>query len=250
MVTRILGGNRMRIRGYASGSSASRAVAGVAILVLTTAFAAPVQRQFDTWKSTGGGADASQYSSLKQIDKSNVTQLAVAWTFPTNAGMITNPLIVDGVMYVPRGAAGGGGGRGGGGRGGAPAAAPAANAPPAAPVAPPPPPTPQQQAGIVALDAATGKELWFSPGNTPTRGMNYWESADRSDRRLIFIGGGFIRAINAQTGEVITTFGDNGRVDAKLESDRPVSNPAGNPGRVYKDTIIVSLPAGGANYDS
>src|SRR5687768_4690941 len=99
---------------------------------------APVQRQFDTWKSYGGGVDASQYSSLKQIDKSNVTQLTVAWTFPTNSGIITNPLIVDGVMYVPRGAQGGGG-RGGRG-GGAGAAAPAANAPPAAPAAPPPPP--------------------------------------------------------------------------------------------------------------
>ena len=226
----------------------------VAILAVTLAFAAPVQRPFDTWKSYGGGVDASQYSSLRQIDKSNVTQLTVAWTFPTNTGVTTNPLIVDGVMYVPRGAAGGGGrggGRGGGGgRGDAGAAAPAADVPPAAPVTPPPPPTPQQQAGIVALDAATGKELWFSPGNTTARGMNYWESADRSDRRLIFINGGFIKEINARTGETITSFGDNGRVDAKVDSDRPVSNPGGNPGRVYKDTIIVSLPAGGANYDS
>jgi glucose dehydrogenase len=214
----------------------------VAIFVLTTAFMAPVQRQFDTWKSYGGGVDSSQYSSLKQIDKSNVTQLTVAWTFPTNSGVITNPLIVDNVMFVPRGAQGGGGRGGRGARGAATPATP--------PAEPAPPPTPQQQAGIVALDAATGKELWFSPGNTTARGMNYWESADRSDRRLIIINGGYIKELNARTGETIATFGDAGRVDPSAESDRQVGRPSNNPGRVYKDTIIVSLPASGANYDS
>src|SRR5262245_26583407 len=121
------------------------------ILVAMAAFLAPVQRSFDSWKSYGGGVDSSQYSSLKQINKTNVNQLQVAWTFPTGTGVSTNPLVVDGVMYVPR--AGG------------------------------------QNAGIVALEGATGKELWTSAGGTTSRGMNYWESADRSDRRLIIING-------------------------------------------------------------
>src|SRR5947208_845980 len=91
------------------------------ILVLAAAFMAPVQRPFDTWKSYGGGVDSSQFSSLKQINKSNVTQLQVAWTFQAGGGVNTNPLVVDGVMYVPRAG---------------------------------------QNAAVVALDAATGKELW------------------------------------------------------------------------------------------
>src|SRR5437867_4283889 len=180
------------------------------ILVAAAGFLAPVKRPFDAWKSYGGGVDSSQYSSLKQINKSNVKQLQVAWAFP-GGNANTNPLVVDGVMYVPRTG---------------------------------------QNAAIVALDAATGKELWSSPGGTTSRGMNYWENSDRSDRRLVFINGGFIKEINAKTGETIMTFGESGRVDPSAESDRTVARPGGNPGRIYKDTIIVSLPASGANYDS
>jgi glucose dehydrogenase len=181
------------------------------IFLAASAFAAPVRRSFDSWTSYGGGADSSQYSSLKQIDKTNVKQLQVAWTFPAGGNSLTNPLVVDGVMYLPRAG---------------------------------------QAAAIVALDAATGKELWSNAGGTSSRGMNYWESADRSDRRLVFVNGGYIKEINVRTGETIVTFGDGGRVDPTVESDRMVGRPGANPGRIYKDTIIVSLSASGANYDS
>jgi quinoprotein glucose dehydrogenase len=205
------------------------------ILVVTTLLFAQGQRQFNTWKAYGGGADSSQYSSLSQINKSNVSQLEVAWTLQAGGAVTFNPLVVDGVMYVSRSAPaapaaagqGGGGQGGGGGRGGA-------------------------GSQIVALDAATGKELWAhtNQGGVGARGMNYWESPDRSDRRLIFINGGFIKAINAQNGEAIPSFGENGRVDPSLNSDRMIARPGGNPGRIYRDTIIVSLPASGASYDS
>src|SRR5262245_48261000 len=165
----------------------------IGILVAAAAFLAPVRRSFDTWKSYGGGVDSSQYSSLKQINKSNLKQLQVAWTFQTGGNGSTSPLVVDGVMYVPRAG---------------------------------------QGAAIVALDAATGKELWSNPGGTTSRGMNYWESSDRKDRRLVFINGGFIKEINAQTGETIMTFGDAGRVDPSVESERVVGRPGGNPGRI------------------
>ena len=181
------------------------------ILVFAAAFMAPVQRPFDTWRSYGGGVDSSQFSSLKQINKTNVKQLQVAWTFQAGGGVNTNPLVVDGVMYVPRAG---------------------------------------QNAAVVALDAATGKELWSNAGGTSSRGMNYWESKDKSDRRVIVINGGFIKEINARTGETITTFGDMGRVDPTADADRVVARVGGNPGRVYKDTIIVSLPASGASYDA
>ena len=49
--------------------------------IFAAAFMAPVQRPFDTWRSYGGGVDSSQYSSLKQINKSNVKQLQIAWSF-------------------------------------------------------------------------------------------------------------------------------------------------------------------------
>src|SRR5512137_88173 len=62
------------------GSVMQRALLGV--LVATAAFFAPAQRPFDSWKSYGGGVDSSQYSSLKQINKTNVKQLQVSWMFP------------------------------------------------------------------------------------------------------------------------------------------------------------------------
>ena len=58
---------------------------------------------------------------------------------------------------------------------------------------------------VVALDASTGKMLWSRAlPDTPTnRGFNYWESADRSDRRLIFAVDSFLQQIDARTGEFI-----------------------------------------------
>ena len=50
---------------------------------------------------------------------------------------------------------------------------------------------------LAAVDAATGKELWRREGAAPSgaRGMNYWESADRTDRRLLFLSGGALTAV-------------------------------------------------------
>lgn len=177
-----------------------------------SAFAA--ERPFTTWSQYLGGADSSQYSALKQINKSNVTRLEVAWTYPAGPGTyVFDPIVVDGVMYVLA-----------------------------------------HTNSIVALDAATGKELWVHPntGAVGTRGMNYWESKDRSDRRLFFINAGFLTAIDARTGKTIDAFGDNGRVNLAngLDRDPPRPLQTSNPGRIFGDIIITPLPAGGASYDS
>ena len=170
-------------------------------------------KPYTTWTAYGGGAHSSQYSALDQIDKSNVARLDVAWTFPVTGTVIFNPLVVDGVMYL----------------------------------------TPQNNT-IAAVDAVTGKEIWRKQqqGGAGARGMNYWESADRSDRRLLFLAGGHLTAINAQTGDPIATFGQNGRVDLRIALARQVNNPlqTSNPGRIFENTMIVSLPAQGAQYEA
>ncbi len=82
------------------------------------------ERSFTTWSEYLGGADSSQYSSLKQITKSNVKQLDQVWTYPAGVGTSTfNPIVADGVMYVIA----------------------------------------KSASTIVALDAATGKEIWSPP---------------------------------------------------------------------------------------
>src|SRR4030095_12986099 len=98
------------------------------------------------WTGYGNGPDNSRYFPSKQITRSNVTRLQLAWTYPFgDAG--SRPIVVRAVFY---------------GRG--------------------------RNGSLVALDAATGKERWVRERMTgmTSRGMNYWESADGGDRRLIF----------------------------------------------------------------
>ena len=64
---------------------------------------------------------------------------------------------------------------------------------------------------LIALNATTGKEIWIHenlPGIEP-RGINYWESPDHKDRRLIF-------SINSYLQEIDERFGDKLRVQVPL----------------------------------
>ena len=170
-------------------------------------------KPYTTWTSYSGGAHSSQYSALSQINKTNVAQLDVAWTFPVTGTVIFNPMIIDGVMYVQA-----------------------------------------TNNTLAALDAATGKERWRKQmaGTFGARGMNYWESPDRKDRRILFLAGGHLTAINAETGDPIESFGVKGRVDLRIALYRQVANPlqTSNPGRIFENTIIMSLPAQGTQYDA
>ncbi len=162
-----------------------------------------------TWSDYGGAPDSAQYSGLNQIDRANIGKLEVAWRYPTgdDNAYAFNPLVVDGVMYVLA-----------------------------------------RNKSIVALDAATGHEVWVhapEPGTTiiTNRGINYWESKDRSDRRLLFASNHFLRAIDARTGRSILSFGDAGSVDLKQGLDRDPKAlrlvQSTTPGRVFEDLLIL-----------
>ena len=176
--------------------------------------AAPAGRpSYTNWEQYGGGANSAQYTPLGIINRSNVANLEVVWTYPTGGNSAFNPIIVDGVMYTV-----------------------ARNA-------------------VVALDAATGSEVWVHPleGAIGARGFNYWESRDRASRRLLFVNAGFLTAVDARTGATIDSFGDNGRVDVRIGADRDIATLRGqtsNPGRIYGDIFIIPLPASGASYES
>jgi quinoprotein glucose dehydrogenase len=106
---------------------------------------------------------------------------------------------------------------------------------------------------IAALEPATGRELWKSQttGRISARGINYWQSADGNDRRLVFLNDGLVRAIDARTGKYIPDFSIDVR-DALPEghADTPRPLMTNNPGRIFEDTYIVSLPAGAYDYAS
>ena len=87
------------------------------------------------------------------------------------------------------------------------------------------------------------------PKDTPTnRGFNYWESKDRSDRRLIFAVNSYLQEINARTGVTINTFGNDGRVDLAKglgRDPKTIGNiQSGTPGRVFENLIILGSAPG------
>jgi len=140
-----------------------------------------------------------------------VSQLKIVWTYPTgdDHSYLFNPIIVDHVMYVLA-----------------------------------------RNSSLVALDAATGKELWIHenlPGLT-TRGITYWESKDRKDRRLIFTMNNFVQQIDARTGKSILTFGNNGLVDLREGLGRDPKAIARiqseNPPRVFENLILLGSATG------
>ena len=157
------------------------------------------------------GLDSSNFYPFDQIDKSNVSRLEMAWFYPFAAPTFT-PVYDDGVLY-------------GLGR---------------------------NASSLVALDAATGKELWVHEGlnGITSKGINYWQSADGKDRRLIFAVDSFLQEIDARTGKSIMSFGENGIVDMRIGLPRAegtsVRAMPASPGRIWRNIMIFGGQSGEA----
>src|SRR5690606_10196057 len=163
-------------------------------------------RQHTTWRNHGGGPDQSKYVVQNEITKSNVKDLEVEWFYSTEdkSSYQFNPVIVDSVMYVLA-----------------------------------------KNSSLVALDAKSGEELWIHANLTgiARQRINYWESRDGKDKRLIFQMNNNLQAIDAQTGKSILSFGKDGLVSLKEGLNRDpntlsrVQSP--NPGAIFEDLIIM-----------
>lgn len=166
---------------------------------------------YSTWRQYGGGPDQSKYFKASQITKENVKQMQVAWVYPTGDSMINffSPIVVDTIMYVMA-----------------------------------------KNSSLVAVNALTGKEIWIHANlqGLTRRGINYWESADRKDRRLLFTLNNTLQAIDALTGKSIMTFGKTGFVDMREGLDRVPSTirrmQSMMPGIVFEDLIIMGSSPG------
>ena len=104
---------------------------------------------------------------------------------------------------------------------------------------------------LVAVDAKTGKELWVreNMNGMTSRGMNYWESADGRDQRLIFAMNSLLQELDAKTGKSIMSFGTNGVVDLRVGIDGRDPATIGNiqsntPGEVFENLIILGSATG------
>ncbi len=191
------------------------AFVGIVTLTLTRSFKPLFSAPQDTaklpaaaerdWPAYGGSSEDMRYSSLAQINRSNVKKLQVAWSFDSGetGGLQTSPLVIDGVLYAY---------------------------------------SPTQK--VIALDARTGKLLWkFDSGivgRQPDRGLATW--TDGTHRRILADVMNFVYALDAATGKPISTFGDNGRIDLRggLGRDpKALMIAVTSPGIVYKDLLIM-----------
>jgi len=185
-------------------------VIATALVGLVSVAVATNGRSDKWWWDYGGGPASSHFVDLDQIKKSNVSKLEVAWFYPYGTTGF-NPIVVDDVMYALG-----------------------------------------RNNSLIALDATTGKEIWIHEGLTGiiTRGVNYWQSQDGKDRRLLFSINSFLQAIDARTGKSILSFGTNGIVDLRQGlrraegTDRRVQSRT--PGRVWKNLLILGSAAGEA----
>jgi quinoprotein glucose dehydrogenase len=191
---------------------AKGAAGSVAFACVLLARAPRNQTSTQNWPTNGGASGNAHYSPLAQINRTNVTQLEVAWSFDTQepGGLQTSPIIVDGTLYGV---------------------------------------TPTQK--VFALDAATGKLLWkFDSGITgtqPVRGLAFWSNA--ADKRILVGVMHFVYALDAATGKPIPTFGKEGRIDLRENLSRNDRQPfisLTSPAVVYKDLFIV----GGRNAET
>ena len=185
-------------------------------------------KRYKNWGIYGGSSENIKYSALTQITPNNVKNLKVAWVYSSGQAsatnttdMKTNAIVVDGILYGLN-----------------------------------------PQLRLFALDAATGKEKWvYDPGTVPEKGKNegrgpfapstkisrgvaFYKGSDEDQRILYTPGGGHVLyCINALTGKIIPTFGNNGMVDLhegleiKNQQDLHISNTS--PGIIYKDLIIL-----------
>jgi quinoprotein glucose dehydrogenase len=179
------------------------------------------------WPVVGNDPGGMRYSQLEQINRENVHQLEVAWTYHTGElvdgqgnTIECTPIVVDGVMYVTTG-----------------------------------------RLRVVALNAATGETIWsFDPlaehpfPHAPTsggvnRGCAYWSDGQPEGERRVVHGtsDGRLFSLDAKTGKLDPDFGAGGVRNLRDELEPDVAALGYGPTSavaIWQDTIIVGVSCG------
>ncbi|MEL1249705.1 PQQ-binding-like beta-propeller repeat protein [Aurantiacibacter gilvus] len=159
------------------------------------------------WPHYARNHAGQRFAPLADITPENINTMERAWEFrlrPGGGGLIlagTVPSVVDGIMYLPLGDA------------------------------------------VVALEAHSGREIWRHQveGTTVRRRVTYWGGDANNGARLYYNGGNEIVAISAETGEIVESFGENGRVGFDVRYSYPPS--------IFGDVLVIGastpeLPSG------
>ncbi len=168
------------------------------------------------WRSWSGANDGNRFSPLTQVNKANVKQLKVAWEYKSGDADPRGRTAIQCTPIIVDGVLY--------------ATTPTLDA--------------------IALDAATGKELWrFAPPASRFRGVNrgvmLWE--EKGEKRIFYAAGAQLFALDAKTGKAIPSFAADGRLDLSKDLDRDppgAFNGATSPGVIYKDLIIIGSSVG------
>lgn len=176
---------------------------------------------YNTWEHYLGDPGRSHYSTLSQINTTNVKQLEVAWTYKSgglkengNSQIQTNPLVIKDKLVGVN----------------------AANQ-------------------LFAINNTNGEEIWrFRPGSMDesglglSRGLSFWRSSEQAHKSRIFFGSGpYLYAVDLDSGEAIPSFGENGKIDLRENLDRDPSKLTvvlTTPGAIYKDLYIIGSRTG------
>jgi len=197
------------------------------VLVVLASLSAVAQKgaSKNEWRVYSADEGSTGYSPLNEINKQNVKDLQVAWTWKMDnfgsgadvATTETTPLMVNGVLYFTAG----------------------------------------QRRTVVAANAATGETLWMWRPNEGARydraprkvhrGVAYW--TDGREERIVLVTPGFqLVALDAKTGTPVGGFGQNGVVDLFTQLDNDTGlDPIGRIGNssppVISNDVIVVGPA-------
>ncbi len=173
----------------------------LAVLLGTINLRSLLAQSSANWESVGGDRGGMRYSTLDQINRSNVSSLEEAWIYHTGElvdgkgkTIECTPLIVDGKMFLTT-----------------------------------------AERRVVSLDGATGKVLWefdpksYGPLAGPlasggvNRGVAYWIDPQDPSIHRIFHGtsDGRLYSLDARTGKLDLRFGKGGAKDLRedLEVD-------------------------------
>ena len=196
-------------------------IVGIVVLGVLAAAVAAGQTDNGEWRSYGGDIANTRYAPLDQITAENFSDLEVAWRLRTaNFGpepeynFQSTPLMVGGVIYKTAGL----------------------------------------RRAAVAADAGTGELLWMhrldegeraevAPRRRSGRGLAYRD--DGGDGQIFYVTPGYrLIGLNAQTGERLADFGEDGIVDLMLNMDQEIDPLAGEIGLhatplVAGDTVVI-----------
>lgn len=163
------------------------------------------------WRTINRDLASTRYSPLNEINRSNVTQLREAWTYPLRSFNTAVPVVIGGTMYLPAG----------------------------------------NRVVALDAETGTEKWVFSVPQtagspaiNASSRGVGYWPGDARTPARIMVMAGSTMYALDAATGQPAAGFGTSGGInvgvgyggavtvagDIAIIGAATLENPVGVPG--------------------